>query len=568
MIFDMHTHAMAGTPAPEKLLERMNEAGIYGGCVFSNRPKFPYSDIGTEFDERVDEVLAWSKGYEDRIFSVVWIHPYEPNIIENLHKAVEKGVCAFKIICTDFYVYEEECLKVLREIASLGVPVFFHSGILWDGRVSSSYNRPINWEALISIKGLRFSMGHCSWPWIDECIALYGKFLNSLLNGDTAEMFFDITPGTPDIYREELLTKLFTIGYDVGDNIMFGTDAFSDNYSSSWAKKWLKTDKEIMDKLGVSLACREKLYHKNIMRFLGKSEGEVSHNMPSPDDANAWSPVNPEVKAVAEKWYKKLSFPKCFDEEFYKALEEINISDATTTQDFENGKCGKRNLIMALWLCEQLNERYKQKGIPESYLLDTLHDIVIWTETWSAIKGELCLFENSWLARHLDMQLIKVGRLQYCMAGSEHDVHNYPINKNDNVLEVHIPAVGPLNYDECVESLKEGKEFFARYFPEFKYSYRTCHSWLLDTTLKEHIKAGSNILKFQELFDITELEESDDIIKYVFSWDARRYNLKQKSAEGSLAAAVKKHVAKGGSFYCGIGVIKEQRYRNAFNSLS
>lgn len=28
-------------------------------------------------------------------------------------------------------------------------------------------------------------------------------------------MFLDLTPGTPEIYRRDLLTKLFTIGYDV-----------------------------------------------------------------------------------------------------------------------------------------------------------------------------------------------------------------------------------------------------------------------------------------------------------------------------------------------------------------
>ncbi len=556
-IFDMHTHAMAGEPAPEKLLAELEKAGIEGACVFSNRPYYPYSDIGTEFDERMNEVLAWSKGYENRIFPVVWIHPYEPNIIENIHKAVEKGVCAFKIICTDFYVYEEECLRVLREIASLGVPVFFHSGILWDGRVSSSYNRPINWEALISIKGLRFSMGHCSWPWIDECIALYGKFLHSLRTGNTAEMFFDITPGTPEIYREELLTKLYTIGYDIGDNIMFGTDAYSDNYSADWANKWLKIDKKILDKLGISRECREKLYYKNMMRFLGKSEETVTHAAPDTDNSNAWSGVNPEVGKIAEKWYKKLGFPSRFDKEFYAALKEISVSDAATVEDFKNGTDGKRNLITALWLCEGLKARYEEKGIPEEYLLDTLSDLVIWCETWSELKGELYLGENEWLARHLDMKLIKVGRLQYCMAGSEHPIPKYAVAKNDNVLEVHIPAVGPLMADECAMSLSEGKAFFAKYFPEFEYKYRTCHSWLLDPTLNEVLKSSSNILKFQEFFDITETEPADDILRYVFSWDTGRHNLAGKTAEGSLAAAVKKRIAEGRDFYCGIGVIKD-----------
>ena len=128
---------------------------------------------------------------------------------------------AFKVICANFYVYEEKSLELIREIAKLNKPIMFHTGILWDGLVSSNYNRPMNWEALLHIEGLRFSMGHCSWPWIDECIAMYGKFLDAKRRGqNTAEMYFDITPGTPDIYRHELFYKMFNIGYDVKNNIL------------------------------------------------------------------------------------------------------------------------------------------------------------------------------------------------------------------------------------------------------------------------------------------------------------------------------------------------------------
>jgi hypothetical protein len=263
------------------------------------------------------------------------------------------------------------------------------------------------------------------------------------------------------------------------------------------------------------------------------------------------------VAEVAKKWYKKLGFPSRFDTEFYKALEEIPVSDAVTVADFECGTDGKRNLITALWLCEELAEKYKEKGIADEILLDTLSDLVIWTETWSEIKGELYLGENSWLARHLGMRLIKLGRLQYCMAGSEHDIPEYGVKEGDPVLEVHIPAVGPLNDEECVSSLQTAKAFFAEYFPDFKYNVRTCHSWLLDPTLLEILKEGSNILKFQNLFDIVHTEKADDIIRYVFPWDTNRYNVRYRVADGSLAAAVKKRALSGGDFLCGLGVIKE-----------
>ena len=131
-IFDMHIHEHAA-PNPEDLLKKMEAAGVYGGCIFShqpyiNKPGSVFED-GKSFDERLTNVLGWTKGYEDRLFPIIWIHPYEENIIENIHKAVDAGICGFKIICNDFFVYEEKSLEVLREIASLDKPVFFHSGM-------------------------------------------------------------------------------------------------------------------------------------------------------------------------------------------------------------------------------------------------------------------------------------------------------------------------------------------------------------------------------------------------------------------------------------------------------
>ena len=180
--------------------------------------------------------------------------------------------------------------KVLSEIAGTGKPVIFHTGILWDYNALSVYNKPLNWEPLSNIKGLRFSMGHCSWPWYDECIALYGKFLNNLLRTDSAEMFFDITPGTPQIHREALLTTLYTIGYDVGDNIMFGTDCNAHSYNGDWANEWIKTDCDILDKLNVSEENREKLYYHNLLRFLGKTDVNIKHISPECDNSHKWLP--------------------------------------------------------------------------------------------------------------------------------------------------------------------------------------------------------------------------------------------------------------------------------------
>ena len=554
--FDMHIHALNTKPNPEYLIQKLDASGIYGACVFSNWPKKANEKLGTSFNERLEEILSWTKGFEDRLFPVLWIHPYEENIIENIHIAAKRGIAAFKIICTNFYIYEERCIKVLEEIAKLNLPVIFHSGILWDGQVSSNFNRPLNWEALLGIKGLRFSMGHCSWPWIDECIAMYGKFLNALrYNGDdNAEMFFDITPGTPEIYREELLTKLYTIGYDVSNNVMFGTDSNAHEYSVDWANKWLDIDRIIFEKLGVSKENQEKLYYSNLMRFLGKSSQKIIVNTPTTDNSNAWSCKNPETTSIIEKWYKKLGFPSEFDTEFYEALNEIPISDAIDIQNYDlSCKDGKRNLLSFLFMCEELETKYKEKGISEEILLDTLSDLVIWTKVWSEIKGELYLGELEWLKRHLSMNLFKLGRLQFCFGKAKMDHSGTGVSKGDNVIEIHIPSTGVLDEDLCRESIKTAKEFFDKHYAEFNYDSFICHSWILDTSLNKILDDNSNIIKFQNFFNIIDEKESFDIIKYVFKHNSSLLYLDNLKPSNSFSEKVLERIKKGEKFYSSYG---------------
>ena len=556
-IFDMHIHSRPGEPCPEKLISEMEAAGVYGGCVFSNHPIEGTESGGSDFDTRLRETLAWVKGYEDRLFPVIWIHPCEENIIENVRRAADAGIVAFKMICEDFYVYDEPCTTVLREIAKLGKPVIFHTGILWDGAVSSNYNRPLNWEHLLEIDGLRFSLGHCSWPWIDECVAMYGKFLNALKDGKSAEMFFDTTPGTPEIYRKELFTKLYYAGYNAGDNIMFGTDSNANKYRAEWVSPWLDIDQKILDELGVSQENREKMYHDNLLRFLGKTDVTAEKEAPIPDNTHVWTPENPEAKAIVKKWYEKLGFPKIFDKEFYKALDTMKITDAMTLERYDKeSEDGKKNLIYYLFFCEALSNKYRELGIPENILLDTLGDLVVWAKTWHCVKSSLHLGELNWLSRHLSAKLFKIGRLQFCLGTAEEDLEKFGVKIGDNVIEIHIQGEGKLDTEECKKSISEAKLFFAKYFPDYKYKVFTCHSWLIDEDLKEYLPETSNIIKFGNMFYRAKNYDSNALLRYIFRWDTNEINLKYAYSSSAFAEKIKAAVLKGKVFHETLGVIK------------
>lgn len=271
LCYDNHVHLNYIASDCDDFIARLESGGMYGCNVISVPPKgYIFTKETADFDERLSSLLSLTNKAPDRLFPILFIHPDEDDILSKVEYAAEKGVLGFKMMCSNYFVYEDKCMRVLEKLAKIDKPVLFHSGILWDGKVSSSYNKPINWECCLEIPKLRFTLAHCSWPWIDECIALYGKIRSAKqMNPEAScEMFIDITPGTPDIYRRELMTKLFLIGYGLETNVLFGSDKRVQNYDSEAVANLCRKDNIIYDEMNISEKAREGIYGKNLLRFL------------------------------------------------------------------------------------------------------------------------------------------------------------------------------------------------------------------------------------------------------------------------------------------------------------
>jgi len=274
MILDGHLHIMTDKKDHNDLAARLKKAGIDGGVIISLPPAaFPDLAPPTTPAERLDNLFFWTDLSPD-LYPFYWIDPTEPDAVDQVARALERGVNGFKVICNHFFCGDQRALPVFREIANAKKPILFHTGILWDGLPSSRYNRPSEFEALLEVDGLKFSVAHISWPWCDECIAVYGKFLSAYkIRPDlSVEMFIDLTPGTPPIYRREALTKIHTIGYDIENNILFGSDCRADEYDSDWAAEWINRDNKIYKDLNLSRDTIDKIYGQNLKRFLGISQ--------------------------------------------------------------------------------------------------------------------------------------------------------------------------------------------------------------------------------------------------------------------------------------------------------
>jgi predicted TIM-barrel fold metal-dependent hydrolase len=273
MILDGHIHIGGDGTDTDDFADRLKEAGVDGGIIISQPPAaHGVGRAERSVSQRLDELMRVDRA-APRLYPFFWIDPVDPSAANQVEEALARGVAGFKVICSAHEPGDPRAIDVYRAIAACGKPILFHSGILWDGTDSSRFNRPALFECLLEVEGLRFALAHISWPWCDELIAVYGKFLAARRHRSdlSVEVFIDVTPGTPLIYRRDALTKIFTVGYDVESNVFFGSDGNTNAYPSNYAREWIARDNAIYDELALDDATRERIYSANLMRFLGIS---------------------------------------------------------------------------------------------------------------------------------------------------------------------------------------------------------------------------------------------------------------------------------------------------------
>ncbi len=248
---DLHIHMHPGRKdSPEVFKEKTLAAGVTGGAIFSMHPE-GYQVDSCE-DQRWQARAEFIMEYCSRVPGfrpLFWIDPTDPDAVEQVYGTAEMGIHGYKVICNHFY--PEEGKKAYQAMAEVGLPLMFHSGVLYDKKVSSDYNRPMSYEFLMDVKGLKFSMAHISWPWSAELVALFGKlnYLDECAPEGRSRMYFDITPGTPPIFRREALRWIYMCGFRVKHRVLWGSDCEANNYVSAYADYWAKLDKRFMDEI-------------------------------------------------------------------------------------------------------------------------------------------------------------------------------------------------------------------------------------------------------------------------------------------------------------------------------
>lgn len=204
---------------------------------------------------------------------------------------------------------------------------------------------------------------------------------------------------------------------------------------------------------------------------------------------------------------------------------------------------------------------HRERGVPEEVSRRTLADLGRHVAVHRRRLGTGGLLFPWWIALHFHGELFQLGRLQFQRArlgqrtGRAIAAAGLGLGPGDHCLSLHIPDFrGPLSPSACDRSLALAREFFARHYPDERYEVALCHSWLLDAQLKRYLPAESNIVRFQERFEIAYEESSpDDGVPVGFVFGDPELPVEGLPRRNSVERAVGDHLRAGGHWYGGHG---------------
>lgn len=168
---------------------------------------------------------------------------------------------------------------------------------------------------------------------------------------------------------------------------------------------------------------------------------------------------------------------------------------------------GMKRLCCMLRCALKAKEDYDRLGISEEIYVATMGAFSRFVREHRESYGCYGFDRGSWTPRQVSCKLFRIGQLEYELTTLD----------GDAAVSLHIPTDVDLRPEVLRPSVKEGLSELYRLFPEYRGKRVYCHSWLLSPLLKEFLPENANILRFQELFDITaDTVPGKDVLLWVF----------------------------------------------------
>lgn len=175
---------------------------------------------------------------------------------------------------------------------------------------------------------------------------------------------------------------------------------------------------------------------------------------------------------------------------------------------------------VGLSLVPHVERLHASRGIPPAVTVATLWDLGQQVHEHRLVHGHYGLGVMGYVRHYLAGHLVGLGRLQYQVTWWPLP-DDGPLRHGAPVLDLHIPACGPLDPDAVEASLAQARDFFPRHFPDHAAAFATCESWLLDPQLAAALPASSNIVRFQRRFTVVPipLPVPSGAFRFVFHLD-------------------------------------------------
>ena len=229
-----------------------------------------------------------------------------------------------------------------------------------------------------------------------------------------------------------------------------------------------------------------------------------------------FSSVNKQLKGFRN--YEKMS----------EALTELQ---AILGEDTDNIKI----LSCMLKASADVYDIYQAKGISNEVYFATMKCYPRFISETYQMTGKLYFDRYWWTTRQAGCHLFRIGELEYEMKHNEDKI----------VIDIHIPSDVDFSPPAIDASLANARHFFSEHYPELSKAEYRCHSWLLDTQLRGMLKDSSNILSFQNRFEIfDEGEISTDFIEWLYNTRTTDYYTLPENT--SLQRNVKMHILSDG----------------------
>lgn len=255
-IWDCHVHSYEGNETPDEVLKAMDAGGVTRLTLMSQHPG-PIRDMcptppSADFRVAINHVAGVQASDPERIYGLFWCDPRSDDILDLIDYAlVDRGLRGLKMIPNHWSPSDEFMFPLYEKMRDMGKPIHFHSGILYAFGDSSRFCKPVLYEALINFPGLRFALAHISWPWTDECLAVFGHFNSAAHHLQVPNgMWIDTCRGTPDAWRTDALQK--AVSFCGTSRLMYGSDTYPAHLASGGATM-ISKDLDLLRKvIGVS----------------------------------------------------------------------------------------------------------------------------------------------------------------------------------------------------------------------------------------------------------------------------------------------------------------------------